>query len=110
MMGWSSGLTLVTMGGSMSRGRRIWACAILLWISWRATSTFRLRSSSTVMAAWPSFEEEDICLTPCTLVTESSRTSTTSASMISGEAPSQVTAMFTTGKSTSGIWLTPMRL
>jgi hypothetical protein len=109
MMGLSSGLTLVTMGGSMLRGRRICACAILVWISCSETSTSRSSSSSTVMEAWPCLEEEVISRTPCTEVTASSMISTTSASMISGAAPSQVTATLTMGKSTSGICETPMR-
>ena len=70
----------------------------------------RSSSNSTVMLAAPWREEEEISLTPSTEVTASSTRSTTSVSMISGEAPSQVIEMFTTGKSTSGFWLTPRPL
>ena len=70
----------------------------------------RSSSNSTVMLARPWREVEEISLTPSTEVTASSTKSTTSVSMISGEAPSQVTEMLTTGKSTSGFWLTPRPL
>ena len=48
MMGWSSGLVLEMTGGSMSRGRRLWAWETLVWTSWRAMSTFLDKSSSIV--------------------------------------------------------------
>ena len=70
----------------------------------------RSSSNSTVMLPLPWREEDEISLTPSTEVTASSTRSTTSVSMISGEAPSQVIEMFTTGKSTSGFWLIPRPL
>ena len=60
-----------------------------------------------VTLAWPCRAVEEISWIPSTVVTASSRTSTTSVSMISGEAPSQETETVTMGKSTSGFWLMP---
>ena len=87
-MGWSSGLVLVMMGGSISRGRRRAACATLVCTSCSATSMLRERSNSIVMLAAPSRDCELICLTPSIELTASSMKSTTSDSMISGDAPS----------------------
>ncbi len=70
----------------------------------------RSSSNSTVMLALPWREEDETSLSPSTEVTASSTRSTTSVSMISGEAPSQEIETFTTGKSTSGFWLTPRPL
>ncbi len=81
---------MLTIGGSIPRGSRRCACAILLWTSCSATSMLRSSSNSTVMFAAPWREVEVTSLTPSTEVTASSRMSTTSVSMISGEAPSQV--------------------
>jgi len=88
MIGWSSGLVLEITGGSISRGSRRCACATLLCTSCSAASMFLSSSNSTVMLAWPCREVEEISLMPSMLVTASSRKSTTSVSMISGEAPS----------------------
>ena len=107
MIGSSSGFDLLTIGGSMPRGRRFIACEILLWTSCIATSMSRSSSSSIVMPAEPWREVEVTSFTPSTEVTVSSRMSTTSVSMISGDAPSQVMETLTTGKSTSGFWLIP---
>ena len=88
MMGWSSGLVLVMIGGSISRGRRRAAWATRVCTSCRAASMLRLSSNSTVMLAEPCREVDEICLTPSMAVTASSMGSTTSLSMISGDAPS----------------------
>ena len=88
MIGWSSGLFLVMIGGSISRGRRRAACATRVCTSCRAASMLRLSSNSMVMLAAPWREVDEICLTPSTEVIASSMKSTTSVSMISGEAPS----------------------
>ena len=88
MMGWSSGLVFETTGGSMPRGRRAPAWAILVCTSCRAASMSRLRSNSMLMLAEPWREVDEICLTPSTEVTTSSMVSTTSVSMTSGDAPS----------------------
>ena len=71
-MGLSSGLFLVMIAGSMSRGSRRAVWATLVWTSWSATSMFRLSSNSTVMLAEPWREVEVICLTPSTVVMASS--------------------------------------
>ena len=110
MIGSSSGFDLLTTGGSIPRGRRFCACEILLCTSCIATSMSRSSSNSIVMPAEPWREVEETSFTPSTEVTVSSRMSTTSVSMISGDAPSQVTETFTTGKSTSGFWLMPSPL
>ena len=109
MIGWSSGLLLEMTGGSMSRGRRRWACDTLLCTSCRARSTLRDRFISRVMLAPPMRDEEVMVFTPSTWISASSRISTTSFSMTSGAAPSQVTETEMLGKSTSGNWLMPMR-
>ena len=87
-IGWSSGLFLVMIGGSISRGSRRAAWATRVCTSCRAASMLRDSSNSTVMLAWPWREVEEICFTPSTDVIASSIGSTTSVSMISGEAPS----------------------
>jgi hypothetical protein len=56
--------------------------------SWRAASMLRLSSNSMLMLAAPWRDVEKSCFTPSTPVTTSSIVSTTSVSMISGEAPS----------------------
>ena len=63
-----------------------------------------------VMFVRPSMEVELMFLMPSMVITESSSTSAMEDSMVSGEAPTQVTVTVMTGKSTSGIWLIPMRL
>ena len=97
------------MGGSIPLGRRRITCEMRACASCSATSTLRDRSSSTEMLALPCRDEEVIDRTPSTWVTASSMSSTTSCSITSGAAPSQVTEMLMLGKSTSGIWLMPMR-
>jgi len=87
-IGWSSGLVLVMIGGSISRGRRRAAWATRVCTSWSAASMLRFSSNSTVMLAEPWREVEEICLIPSMEVTASSMKSTTSVSMTSGEAPS----------------------
>ncbi len=109
MMGWSSGFCLEVMGGSMSRGRRRWAWETLAWTSWRARSTSRESSISTVMLHEPCRALEVSVRTPSTWMRASSRVSTTSFSMTSGAAPSQVAETLMVGKSTSGNWLMPIR-
>ena len=88
MMGLSSGLFLVMIGGSISRGSRRAAWATRVWTSCSAASMLREISNSTVMLALPCREVEEICFTPSTDVTASSMGSTTSVSITSGEAPS----------------------
>jgi len=78
------GVRLLTIGGSIPRGRRRCSCESLAWTSWRAMSMSRSSSNSTVTLALPWREEEEISLTPSTEVTASSTRSTTSVSMISG--------------------------
>ncbi len=87
-IGWSSGLSLLTMGGSSSAGSRRRAWAIFVCTSWRAASMSFPTSNSTVTLACPCLEEEVICLTPSTVVQTSSTNSTTSVSITSGAAPS----------------------
>src|SRR5688500_18309651 len=94
----------------MSRGRRRAACATFVCTSWRARSTLRERSSSTVTLPLPCRDVEVTLRTPSTCITASSRTSTMSCSMTSGAAPSQATPTLIVGKSTSGNWLIPMRV
>ena len=88
MMGLSSGLFLVMIGGSISRGSRRAAWATRVWTSCSAASMLREISNSTVMLALPWREVDVIDLTPSTEVTASSMKSTTSVSMTSGDAPS----------------------
>ena len=107
MIGWSSGLVLVMIGGSISRGRRRAACETLRLDVLQRHVDVAAEVELDVTLAWPWREVEVICCTPSTVVTASSRTSTTSVSMISGEAPSQETETLTIGKSTSGFWLIP---
>src|SRR5947209_5575373 len=66
-------------------------------------------SNSMVMVVNPSWDLELTWRMPSTLMTASSMMSVTADSMTSGEAPSQVTATESTGKSTSGSWEMPMR-
>ena len=103
MIGSSSGFVLLTIGGSMSRGRLRCSCESLLCTSCIAMSMSRSSSNSTVTFALPWREEEETSLTPSTEVTASSTRSTTSVSMISGEAPSQLIETFTTGKVDVGV-------
>ena len=110
MIGWSSGFDLETVGGSMSRGRMRTAWETLAWTSWRARSTSRESSISTVMLHEPWRELEVIVRMPSTWISVSSSGSTTSFSMTSGAAPSQVAETLIVGKSTSGNWLMPIRL
>ena len=107
MIGWSSGFVLEIVGGSISRGRWRAASETFVWTSWSAASMFRPRSNSSVRLAPPWRAVDDICWTPSTVEQASSSTSTTSVSMISGDAPSHVIETLTIGKSTSGFWLTP---
>ncbi len=93
----------------MSRGRRRAAWETLAWTSWRARSTSRDSSISTVMLHDPCRELEVSVRTPSTWMRASSRVSTTSFSMTSGAAPSQVAETLIVGKSTSGNWLMPIR-
>ncbi len=97
MIGWSSGLVLEMFGGSNSRGRSCMARETLDWTSCRAASISRPISNSSVMLAEPWRAVDDICTTPSTVEQASSRGSTTSDSMISGEAPSQATPTLTMG-------------
>jgi hypothetical protein len=109
-MGWSSGLDLEITGGSTSRGSWRCACDTLVCTSWRARSTLRERSSSTVIEQPPWREVEVIERTPSTCDSASSSGSAMSFSTTSGAAPSQATLTLMVGKSTSGNWLMPMRL
>ena len=110
MIGWSSGLVFEMEGGSISRGRSWVARDTLVWTSCNAASMLRPISNSRVMPAEPWRAVEDISCTPSTVDRASSSGSTTSVSMISGEAPSQDTPTLTMGKSTSGFWLMPRPL
>src|SRR6185436_17536821 len=109
MIGWSYGLVLPMVGGSISRGRMRAAWATRVCTSCSARSMLRFRSNSTMTVARPCLLVEEIDLTPSMVVTASSSGSMTSDSMTSGEAPSSVTCTLMTGKSTSGFWLTPRR-
>ena len=75
----------------------------------RDISSTTRQGDSTVTLACPWRVEEDMSRMPWTLVMASSTMSTTSDSMTSGAAPSHVKDTDTTGKSTFGNWLTPMR-
>src|SRR3989338_10574655 len=110
MMGCWAGLTLVTVGGSMSLGKDLWTWDIFVCTSWTATSTLRSNSSSTVTVARPWRTEEEMSRTPSREVNDCSTMSTTLDSMTSGAAPCQVRFTEMTGNSTSGNWLTPMPL
>src|SRR5512136_1945236 len=109
MIGLSSGLDLETVGGSMSRGSRRTAWETLFWTSWRAMSTSRESSTSTVMLQEPWRELEVSERMPSIWTRVSSSGSTTSFSMTSGAAPSQEAETLIVGKSTSGNWLMPIR-
>jgi hypothetical protein len=98
---------LEIVGGLISRGRWRAASETFVWTSCSAESMFRPMPNSSVRFAPPCRAVDDICRTPSTVEQASSRTSTTSVSMISGEAPSQEIETLTIGKSTSGFWLTP---
>lgn len=106
-IGWSSGLLFVITGGSRARGRRRWACATRVCVSCSAASMSRPTSNSSVTVARPCCDEDEMSTIPSTLMHASSTSSTTSVSMVSGDAPSRVSDTVTCGKSTSGIWLTP---
>jgi hypothetical protein len=64
-------------------------------------------SNSRVRLAEPWRTVDVISFTPSTVERASSSGSTTSVSMISGAAPSQLSLTLTIGKSTSGFWLMP---
>ena len=66
-------------------------------------------SGQRVDAEVVGFSGERLFLMPSTDIRDSSTGSTTSFSMTSGAAPSQVSAMLTTGKSMSGFCETPRR-
>ncbi len=66
-------------------------------------------SNSRFREADPCRDEDEISLMPWTPMRASSRTSVTSVSITSGAAPSHPTLTLSTGKSTSGSWLTPIR-
>ena len=110
MIGWSSGLVLLTIGGSIAARQPALRLRDLALHVLQRHVDVALELELDVMLAWPWREVEEISFTPSTEVTASSTMSTTSVSMISGEAPSQVTETLTTGKSTSGFWLTPSPL
>ncbi len=67
----------------------------------------RPTSNSSVTVARPCWLEDEMSTMPSTLIHASSTSSTTSVSIVSGDAPSRVNDTVTCGKSTSGIWLTP---
>src|ERR1043165_2954830 len=102
MMGFSSGLVLLMIGGSMSLGRFRAACATRACTCCNATSTLRDSSNSTLIVAEPSLLVDVISRMPSTAITASSSTSTTSVSIVSGDAPSSTALMVTNGTSMSG--------
>ena len=97
MIGWSSGFVFEMLGASTSRGRSCMARETFVWTSCSAASMSRPMANSRVRFALPCRAVDDICWTPSTVAQASSRTSTTSVSMISGEAPSSETPTLTIG-------------
>jgi hypothetical protein len=96
-------------GGSTASGRRARASATWSRTSWIAPSRSVPSSNSISMRAMPWYEVERSVRTFAMELRRSSRTSVTSSSMPSGDAPSSRASTVTTGKSISGYWSTPRR-
>ena len=103
-MGLSSGLFLEMTGGRLRAADASLACT-----SCTAASMSRSSPNSIVTDALPWRHEAVTSRIPSTLITTSSTVSTTSVSMISGDAPSSARLTLTVGKSTSGSSETPSR-
>src|SRR4029077_20581204 len=105
-----SGLLLDTTGACELSGRERCTCAIFAWVSWSARSILRDRSNVGVTRAEPVLAEELSVITPETWEIASSMGLMIPVSTSSGDAPGHEMPTDTVGLSTSGNWLTPMRV
>ena len=106
MIGWADGSTRCRIGSRISTGSFQRTPAMALRTSSDASIRLRLKSNCSTIVALPSFAYELISVTPVIACIGFSRRSSSSRSLVSGDAPGY--GMLTTmiGMSTSGFWFT----